>query len=74
MSLGITNWVRDSALPSDKYYRTLKKAKLQEEKKEKKGFRWITVDSRTKLFVECDKHGRPTKKGKEMINRYQSNM
>ena len=73
MPLGITNWVKDSNLPSEKDYRTLKKAKLQERKKEKDGFRWIAISGRTRLLVECDEHGQPTKKGQEMINRYKAN-
>ena len=73
MPQGTTNWVKESNLPNEKDYRTLKKAKLQERKKEKDGFRWITIDGRTRLFVECDKNGRPTRKGQEMINRYKEN-
>ena len=46
----------------------LKVAKSQENAKKRNGFRWFKINDRTRVFVECDKDGNPTKQGREQIN------
>lgn len=48
----------------------LEKAKRLENARAKKGWKYVDVDSRTQVFVPCDKKGRPTKEGVERINRF----
>ena len=67
-----TNWVYDKGVVTEKDRITLERAKRIEEKEIKKGHRWFKVNARTKILVECDKDGNPTKRGQEIIDRYKS--
>lgn len=70
MANGITNWAQASNAPSEKDIAALEKAKRQEARKVRKGQRWYTINGRTKVLIECDKKGNPTKAGEEMLERY----
>ena len=66
-----TNWVSQSAshtvTESDR--RGLEKAHRHEKEMLKNGYRWHTINSSTKILVECDKDGNPTQRGKQQIKR-----
>ena len=47
----------------------LEKAHRYEEKLKRKGFRWVVVNPRLKVFAECDRHGMPTAEGLARIER-----
>jgi len=70
-----TNWVSQSASPTvtESDRKGLEKAHRYEARLEKKGYRWITVNSRMKVFAECDKDGNLTKFGKQQIERMKAN-
>lgn len=70
-----TNWVSQSASPTvtESDSRGLEKAHRYEKAMLKKGYRWYTINSRTKILVECDKDGNPTQRGKQQIKRAQEN-
>jgi hypothetical protein len=70
-----TNWVSQSASPTvtESDRKGLEKAHRYEARLEKKGYRWYTINSRTKILVECDKDGNPTQRGKQQIKRAQEN-
>lgn len=67
MSAAITNWIHDKSAVTEKDKCVLEKAKRQEQKKIKKGYRWIKINERNKIFVPCDRKGVPTKEGMEKI-------
>ena len=50
--------------------RALAKCKKREEKLLKHGYKWIVINSRTKVFVECDKSGEPTERGQRTIDAF----
>lgn len=50
--------------------RALAKCKRNEEKRLRNGYRWITVNHRTKVLVECDKKGKPTERGQRTIDAF----
>lgn len=70
-----TNWVseRANSTVTESDRRALEKAHRYEERLEKKGYRWITVNSRMKVFAECDKEGNLTKLGKQQVERMKAN-
>jgi hypothetical protein len=45
-------------------------AKVQQQEIEKKscGYRYVTLSNRTRVLVECDSNGNPTKRGQRQIN------
>ncbi|UKK52687.1 hypothetical protein [Prevotella sp. E2-28] len=47
--------------------RALAKCKKQEDRKLKNGYKWITVDKRTKVLAECGNGGRLTAKGQRQV-------
>ena len=49
--------------------KALEKAKRLEAKRKKAGWRYVKVDARLQVFVPCDENGKPTKEGKERIER-----
>lgn len=51
---------------SDK--RNLEKARNLEKKRKSEGWRWITINKMTKVFVPCDEEGNPTEVGNRMID------
>ncbi len=55
-----------------KCMRALAKCKRNEEKQLRDGYRWITVNHRTKVLVECDKKGKPTEKGQRQLDAVKS--
>lgn len=67
MAFSTENWVFDKGVVTERDKNMLTKAKQIEENNAKKGYRWIKVNNRTKIFVECDKKGVPTKKGNKNI-------
>ena len=71
-----TNWVSQSASPtvtvSDR--KGLEKAHSYEERLAKKGYRWIKVNPRVKVFAECDKNGNLTKLGEKQVERMKANV
>jgi len=64
-----TNWITQSANPTvtEVDIRGLEKAHRLEAKLKNKGYKWVKVNDRTKVFVECDEHGKPTEKGNRQI-------
>ena len=48
---------------SQRSQKALERAKKQEAKKMQAGYRYITINNRTKVLVECDADGNPTEKG-----------
>lgn len=50
--------------------KALDKAKALERKKLEKGYRYIQVDTHTRILVECTKEGSPTLYGYDHIARY----
>lgn len=67
MAASILNWVFKSGVVLEKDRATLEKAKRIEQKNEKKGYRWIKINERNKIFVPCDKNGDPTEEGQRRI-------
>lgn len=61
------NWINEKDKVNDASCRALEKARKQEEKRLKEGWMWVRLNSRTKVFVPCDKKGNPTSRGLEMI-------
>jgi len=64
-----TNWVSQSASPTvtESDRKGLEKAQKQEKKLLKHGYRWVKINDKLKIFVECDKKGHPTEKGQRVI-------
>lgn len=54
--------------------RALNKAKRIEEKNLAHGHRYITLNDRTKVLVECDRKGRPTERGRRQLEAYGETM
>ena len=67
-----SNWVYEKGIVTEKDRIALERARKIEAKKLKNGYRWFKVNARTKILVECDKDGNPTKRGQEIIDRYKS--
>lgn len=47
--------------------RVLAKAKKIEQERIEQGWRWFEIDKQTKILVPCEDTGKPTEKGKIMI-------
>lgn len=67
MAATINNWVFDNSTVTEKDVKALEKAKKQEQRNTKKGYRYIRVTPRISLHVPCDKNGNPTKEGQRRI-------
>ena len=67
MPSSIVNWVYDKKVVYEKDKNTLEKAKRIEAKNKKKGYQWVKINERNKIFVPCDKKGNPTKEGERKI-------
>lgn len=67
-----SNWVYEKGIVTEKDRIALERARKIEAKKLKSGYRWFKVNARTKILVECDKDGNPTKRGQESIDSYKS--
>ena len=67
MAASTLNWVFESGVVLEKDRATLEKAKRIENKNLKKGYRWIKINERNKIFIPCDKKGNPTKDGQRKI-------
>lgn len=50
--------------------RTLEKARRQEAKQLSQGYRYVHVSARTRILVECDGDGRPTEKGRSVLEQF----
>lgn len=48
--------------------KALRKAQNQEEACLKNGYRYFSVNGRTKIMVECDADGTPTERGQRVID------
>lgn len=68
------NWVYDKKTSTEKDRIELEKAKKQERKNAKHGYRWIKMNERNRLFVPCDKDGNPTKEGRKMMENFKKYM
>lgn len=62
-----SNWVYDNKTTNEKDNWILEKAKRREAEDEKNGYRWIKINPRNRIFVPCDKNGKPTKDGQRKI-------
>ena len=67
MGTSISNWIHNKCSVAEKDRQALEKAKKLEAKQEKSGYRWVKVNERNKVFVPCDKKGKPTKEGLRKI-------
>lgn len=67
--VNLNNWAYTKAdsTVTEKDIVALAKAKKQDEKKEKNGHKWFVINNRTKLLVECNANGQPTKRGLRQI-------
>lgn len=52
----------------DEATKALTKAKAQEKKRLKQGWKWIRISNLSKVLVPCDKNGKPTKEGQRRID------
>ena len=50
-------------------FKILEKCLKQEQKRKKKGYRFIKIGKNTEIFVPCDKDGNPTEEGQRKIAR-----
>ena len=67
-----TNWSKKETGTVKEYDIVgLERAKRYEKDLLKKGHRWIRINSRTKVLVECDADGKPTERGKRQIQMQQ---
>lgn len=64
-----TNWVFDKE-PKDFANKALRKAGELECSRLRDGWRWTKVRHNLSILVPCDKRGKPTKQGAEMIAKY----
>ena len=62
------NWIKDKVTVSESALRAQEKAHQIERKRKRKGWRWVKVDMRTKVFVPCNGDGTPTDEGQRIIN------
>lgn len=56
----------------ERRFRALAKCKRNEEKQLRNGYKWIAVNHRTKVLVECDEKGNPTKRGQRQFDAVKS--
>lgn len=68
-----TNWATLKSTVTDNDVKALARAKRMEKTLKKEGWKWIKINPRTMILVPCDKEGKPTKKGEEMI-KFASNL
>lgn len=64
----INNLANEKAIVKEAGLKAAEKVHRAETEKIKSGWRWITINPRTKVLIPCDKHGKPTKKGMELID------
>lgn len=69
MSASIISQIEEASA-HEKSVRALEKAKRLEHKKIGKGFRYLHVNERTKVLVECDSNGEPTERGRQQLEAY----
>lgn len=65
---GIMNWAKN-ATRHEYDQKMLEKAREREQVMISKGYRYVQVNPRTRILVECDKRGKPTKKGQEYLDK-----
>lgn len=63
----VNNWATQLYQVSESTLNALERAKRREKRLEKKGWRWIKVNGKTYVYVECDKDGVPTEESKRKI-------
>lgn len=63
----VDNWATQLNHVSEATYKALEKAKNREKRLAKKGWRWIKLNDRTTVYVQCDKNGEPTEESKRKI-------
>ena len=66
------NWVYDKGVVTEKDRQAALKADKKDARDIRHGYRWIRIDPRTKVLVECDKQGNPTEKGRRQIEMIKS--
>ena len=67
MANASTNWIHDKSTVNERDKQVAEKAERFEKRKIKNGYRWVRIDPRTRVLVECDKHGTPTELGRRQI-------
>ena len=67
MSAPIINWVHEKGVVTEKDIKALERAKRIEARLEKSGYKWVKINERLKIFVPCDKNGKPTLEGQRRI-------
>lgn len=72
MASGINNWVHENNV-TEKDRTALERAKKIERKMESKGYRWVKINERLQLFVQCDENGVPTADGQRRIDILKAN-
>ena len=68
-----TNWATLKSTVTDNDIKALARAKRMEKTLEKEGWKWTKLNHQTMILVPCDKKGKPTKRGEEMI-KFASNL
>ena len=69
MSMSIITQMEEAGVV-ERGVRALEKAKRLEHKRIAKGARYIHINERTKVLVDCDKDGQPTEKGRQQLAAY----
>lgn len=68
------NWVYEHKTATEKDRKALEAAKKYEKNLEKNGYRWIDINSRNSLLVQCDENGKPTEQGQMCINKFKQHL
>lgn len=74
MASGTTNWVHEKGVVTEKDRIALERAKRMESKAKRKGWLWVKINERNKIFVPCDKESNPTKDGLERIKIFKEHL
>ena len=74
MAAPTTNWVHDEGVVTEKDIKALDHAKKIEAMLEKHGYKWVKINERLEIFVQCDKNGNPTLEGQRRIELLKANM
>lgn len=74
MAAPITNWVHEDGVVTEKDIKALEHAKKIEARLEKHGYKWLKINDRLEIFVQCDNNGNPTLEGQRRIALLKANM
>lgn len=63
-------WIEEKEQVKNAAKKAAEKGAKQEERLIRKGWRWVTINARTKLLVPCLKDGTPTEDGQKKIDQF----